>query len=243
MNLVRAMISCLTTHKSTTLTNFIAAIKNNFDLEGLLPRGRLFYKVRKGLMQIFGAMDQVIHKIPLRRPDLLKIISCFLIRNEFGFALATSLNYWAALRISELIRLQWSDVKVTLAFTVVIVRIAKNHLRPKFCSISHSIDVDSIPMRIAKFRSTSANSFSGKLFKFSRSSYNRAIKRACRSCSLPQGTSHSFRAGFITDASSIGIPNPTIALHTRHKSVQSLSDYNRPAATDLKKITEAMMTS
>ena len=77
LNLVRAMISCLTTHKSTTPSNYIAAIKNFFELQGILPRGLLFYKVRKGLMQIFGAMDQVIHKVPLRRPDLLQIISYF----------------------------------------------------------------------------------------------------------------------------------------------------------------------
>ena len=77
MNLVRAVISCLTTHESTTLSNFIAAIKNNFDLQGILPRGRLFYKARRGLMQIFGAIDEVIHKVPLRRPHLLQIISFF----------------------------------------------------------------------------------------------------------------------------------------------------------------------
>ena len=51
INLVRAMCSCLLTHKSTTLTNFIAAIKNNFELQGMLPRGLLYFKVRKGLMQ------------------------------------------------------------------------------------------------------------------------------------------------------------------------------------------------
>jgi integrase len=244
MNLVRAMISHLTTHKSTTLSNFIAAIKNNFDLQGILPRGRLFYKARRGLMQIFGAIDEVIHKVPLRRPHLLQIISYFLTNNEFGFALATCLNYWAALRISELLRLQWSDVKITHSFALVIVRVAKNHLRPKVCSISHnSVDKDSVPIRIAKYRSTSANSFSGKIFQFSRSTYDRAMKKACTSCGLPIGTSHSFRAGFITDASSIGIPNTTVALHTRHKSTLSLSDCNRPAATDLKKIAEAMMTS
>ena len=241
---MRAMISYLTTHKSTTLSNYIAAIKNFFELQGILPRGLLFYKVRKGLMQIFGAMDQVIHKVPLRRPDLLQIISCFFIRNEHGFALATCLNYWAALRISELLRLCWSDVKITHSFVLVIVRIAKNHLRPKHCTVSHnSVDEDSVPIRIAEHRASSAKSFSGKIFHFSRSTYNRAIKRACISCSLPKGTSHSFRAGFITDASSIGIPNPSIALHARHKSTLSLSAYNRPAATDLKKITEAMMTS
>ena len=79
---------------------------------------------------MFGiTIDEVIHKVPLRRGHLLILIRHFLNKRLFKFAFAITLNYWAALRISELLNLSWSDFKTVQLLSVVVVQKAKNHLR------------------------------------------------------------------------------------------------------------------
>ena len=238
------MVAYLRGHKLTTLTNFIAAAKKHFEHKGLLPRNLLFHNVKRGLFQTFGTIDEVIHKVPLRRVHLLILIQCFLSRRSFKFAFAVALNYWAALRVSELLNLSWSDFQASLVLSVVVVRKAKNHLRPKSSVISHSHALDSLPVLAAQHVTALHNqkSSSTKVFSFSRTSYNQAIKKACRATGLPIGTSHSFRAGFITDAFARGISATAVARHTRHKSTRSLSDCNLPDISDLKKLTSLMLS-
>ena len=235
------MVAYLRGHKFTTLSNFISAIKKNFEYEGILPRGVLFRNVRNGLSQIFSTIDATVHKVALRRKDLLILIAYFIEHKLHEFAFAVAVNYWAALPISELLRLEWGDFKAARSFCVILVRIAKNHLRPKFSVVSHSSDIDSLSLLAAKHFSSTRQT--KNIFSFSRSKYNKAIKTACRATNRPIGTSHSFRAGFITDAAALGIPDTIIAHHTRHSSTASLSDYKRLGVSDLQKLTASMATS
>ena len=147
--------------------------------------------------------------------------------------------------MSELMGLMWKDFKSTPLLSVVIVRRAKNHQLPKHSIISHGQEIDLLPILAAKHVSDQQQSknSSSKIFSFARNTCNQAIKRACRATGLPVGTSHSFRAGFMTDAFSQGVPATAIARHTRHKSIRSLSDHDLPDMSDLKKLTEKMMTS
>ena len=139
------MVAYLRGHKLTTLPNFIAAAKKNFEHQGLLPRNLLCHNVKRGLIQVFGTIDEVTHKVPLRRIHLLVLIACFLKRRRFKLAFAVALNYWAALRISELLNLTWADFKAKLTLTVIVVRKAKNHLRPKSSVIVHGHELDALP--------------------------------------------------------------------------------------------------
>ena len=238
------MIAYLRGHKLTTLTNFISAAKKHFEHRGILPRNLLCHNVKRGLHQIFGTIDEVIHKVPLRRGHLLILIRYFLNKRLFKFAFAITLNCWAALRISELLNLSWSDFKTVQLLSVVVVQKAKNHLRPKQSVVIHSYEVDSLPVLAVQYISALSKQVksSAKIFSFGRTSCNQAIKKACRATGLPIGTSHSFRAGFITDAFAQGISATAIARHTRHKSTRSLSDYNIPDISDLKKLTSLMLS-
>ena len=226
------MVAFVFSHKITTLPNFISAIKKNFEYQGVLPRGLLFFNVRKGLNQICCTFDTVIHKVPIRLKSLLRIISFFLSIGKTKFAFGVALNYWGALRISELLSLTWADLRFYSSYTAVIVRKAKNHKLPKISFVSHTEGVDSLVIRAAAVK-PNIISDSAKVFSFSRKTFNKAIKFACSSLQIPSGTSHSFRAGFITDASAAGIPDSMIALHTRHKSIQSLQSCELPSISDL----------
>jgi integrase len=154
------------------------------------------------------------------------------------FAFAIALNHWAALRTSELLRIRWSDLLFYIKSTAVVVRRAKNHSSPKISFVSHSSGVDNL-MSLASQVKPKDISVQGteKVFSFSRNTYNKAIKAACKSIGIPEGTSHSFRAGFITDASCNGIPDTMIALHARHKSIASLQSYKIPSISDLQATT------
>ena len=193
---------------------------------------------------MFGMIDETIHKVPLRRRHLVILISYFIRRRLYKWAFAIALNYWAALRISELLNLTWGDFRLTIKLASITVRKAKNHLRPKFSIVTHSTALDSLPILAAKHISvlTRRRNSSTKIFSFGRTVYNQAIKRACRATGLPIGTSHSFRAGFITDAFAQGVPATAIARHTRHKSIRSLSDYDLPDISDLQKSSDLMMS-
>ena len=239
------MVAYLRGHKLTTLSNFVAAAKKHFECQGILPRNLLHHNVKRGLTQVFGMIDEVIHKVPLRRTHLLILIAYFLKQRQFKLAFAVALNYWAALRISELLNLIWSDFKATLTLTVVIVRKAKNHLRPKSSIISHCQELDALPVLAAQHITVPSNKTrsSTKIFSFGRTHYNQAVKKACRATGLPIGTSHSFRAGFMTDAFAQGHSAQAIAHHTRHQSTKSLSDYNQPDVSDLQKLTVSMLSS
>jgi integrase len=237
------MVAYLRSHKITTLTNFVSAIKKHFELEGHLPRNILYVSVKRGLHQIFDVIDQTVHKNPVRRPALLRFIAYFISEDQIHFAFACSLNYWGALRISELLALRWRDLQFFTDCSAVIVRVAKNHSNPKASHVEHSVAVDCIPILAAKFKSSKY--FKGdnyKCFSFSRRTYNRAIKRVSALFRHPKATSHSFRAGFITDAAAAGISDPAIALHTRHRSIRSLVDYKGPAMADLRRTTRTMLT-
>ena len=97
--------------------------------------------------------------------------------------------------------------------------------------------IDNLVVRAAAVKTTNVSS-SAKVFSFSRKSCDDAIKAACSALQIPQGTSHSFRAGFMTDASAAGVPDSSIAQHTRHKSIVSLQSYKIPSISDLNVMTQ-----
>ena len=78
LDLCRLVAAYLRGHKLTTLANFVAAAKKHFECQGRLPRNLSCHNVRRGLTQIFGTIDEVIHKEPLRRSHLLRLLSYFL---------------------------------------------------------------------------------------------------------------------------------------------------------------------
>ena len=239
LNFCRLIVAHLRSHKFTTLSNFISAAKKNFEHQGRLPRNMSFRNVKRGLFQMFATIDATTHKVPLRRRHLLILVNYFILRELYGLAFAMSLNYWAALRISELLRLEWGDFKISDTFCLIVIRIAKNHLRPKCSVVTHSTEVDSLPLLANEH--LAAKPRKRKVFSFGRTHHDKAIKAACRANDLPIGTSHSFRAGFITDAAAIGMPDTVIAQHARHKSTVSLSDCERPGVSDLKSLTATMV--
>ena len=102
--------------------------------------------------------------------------------------------------------------------------------------MSHSDGIDDLMLRAVEVKFPHVPS-SAKVFSFSRKSYDDAMKAACTALQIPQGTSHSFRAGFITDASAAGASDTSIAQHTRHKSIVSLQSYKIPSISDLNVMT------
>ena len=164
LQLCIAMVSFVFDHKITTLPNFISAMKRHFQFQGILPRNLLCRKVQKGLFQIFGTFDVVVHKVPIRLKNLILLILFFLSQKKYMFAFAIALNCWAALRISELLRVRWSDLLFCVKSTAVVVRRAKNHSSPKISFVSHSSGVDNL-MSLALLLKLSLKTFQFKVPK------------------------------------------------------------------------------
>ena len=126
--------------------------------------------------------------------------------------------------------------------TVLLVGRSKNHQKPKPVFVSHAEDFNvSLPCLLNE--SLPFLPEQGRIFRFSRRTCNERIQDIGRRFGWPRASSHSFRAGFITDAFACGSSAAAIARHTRHKAEESLVVYDQPGAQDHASVCQCIQRS
>ena len=204
---------------------------------GELPRGRRFYRVRKGIMNLFGPMDGVIHKTPMRLRDLRRFWADgsreMLQLTAPNVLDSIILNYWGALRISELLFLSPDTVTVRGNTMVIKVVNAKNHLEPRFTVLTRMGEDPLCPVA-AMERVMTRNGGSRRLFRHGRARHNKVVRAIGEALGLGECTPHSLRAGFATDCDRAGIPARVVMRHGRWASEASLVSYAQPDLQDLR---------
>ena len=231
--LCRAAIAFCFTNKSTSLKNYISAIANLFVASGPLRRGFMFHRVKRNLMRFFAVIDNVQHKLPARLKHLVllaKIPSVF--RRRFFPAMIVT--YWAALRISELMRLVWEDLYFMPTGVRLTVQRAKNHAQPRHCFLpvlpaSHA---QVCPARHLLRLRDNKKSRAKKIFPFGSAAFRKYVTASMAAISDGHFTPHSFRAGFCTDAHAARLPSGMIDEHCRWASATSHRSYNHPDVQD-----------
>ena len=189
--------------------------------------------MKRNIVSFFSLIDKVIHKLPIRLKHLILIAlnSSISARKFFKAMLVT---YWAALRISEMLRLTWSDIEFRKDCICLTVTRGKNHVEPRHCilprlPVSHAAVC---PYRCLVRLRQAAKKKSKKLFVFSAKRFRDFINAAMAPIEDGHFTPHSLRAGFCTDAHASSLPAAQIDMHCRWSSASSYLSYYQPDVQD-----------
>jgi len=255
-----ALIICYClTHKITTLPAFISAIARYYEDNGWgeLPRKLLFQRVRRGVLNFYGHLNQSVPKAAITVNDLL-LFHSRLNHSSFSDArdwCAFLFAFFALLRVGEYTngRLQLRDVqfnafsdrvRLTIAFSktqcyLVIIDISARSdvLCPRRALINYLTLLPATahahprsPLFVistSDLRPLSDVSFIARL---------RALMSVCRpGVDTSAYAGHSFRRGGATTLFLAGVPETIIQLHGRWKSVayRAYFDANRNDAARL----------
>lgn len=231
-----SMAEYVVSHKSTSLTNFLSALKAHY---GPLAKGAAVRDMREQIARIYGPVDQKVSKNPCGEQPLsvifriARLLPHIFFSSEHRMLEAMGVQYAFALRISEVFRIRRSHVRSNDRATILTVIKAKNHRQPKHTIVSRDSPRGLLCGATAIDRACArAKRPTDFLFKFTPAQHNAFIKRTVlRWCGF-HATSHSLRAGWVTDAFRRGMPEQLMMLHGRWASVQGLRHYFVPTLED-----------
>jgi integrase len=232
--------------KPATLTRRAAAISVRHGEAGLAsptqdPRVRT---ILSGIRRTHGTAQ---HKAtPATIGDIRRMVA-HLPTNVSGRrdAALLLLGFAGALRRSEIVGLNWGDLRPREEGLEVLIRRSKTdqEAHGRRIAIPYGTDETTCPIhaihrwrddlihqRGPVFRSVNRHGDAG-IGRLSAAAVNLIIKRAAKSAGLdPVGYSgHSLRAGFATTAALNGATERQIANQTGHRSLETLREYIRPA--------------
>lgn len=235
---------------ASTISRVLTSISQAHKIAGHLSptRSPEVSEVFKGIRRDKGTAQK--RAKPLVLPDLKKVLCC--IRPSFLGRRDTALLIvgWAgALRRSELVALDCEDIDFVDQGMVLTIRKSKTDqeragykLGIPFAREDHYCPVKKLTLWLELARITAGPIFysigtAGKKFhaqiddpkRLSAKFVNAIIKKRIEQAGInPDGYSgHSLRAGFITSAAKMQVPEHMIQLHTRHRSSKVLRAYIR----------------
>jgi hypothetical protein len=238
-SLAMAIIDYTRTHKLTTLPSYISALANWFHQHALgdLPRDQLFYRVMKGLKNVFGLTDTTTPKAALTLHHLsiihahLDLFSFTDVRDWCSYVLA----FFCLLRIHEYISptLQQQHVKLHTWGVSITIPFSKTNLQPVKIRIVKRDDIFDPVYAVAHYLSMLEPAASSPRFPFFLSAPSRPhpltdkiflinLKHRIHHHLHLDSTKyagHSFRRGGTTALFLARVPETIIAAHGRWKSL------------------------
>lgn len=239
--LCAAMVFYARTHKITSLPQYISAVANwHHEHElGELPRERLYYRVQKGLGNVFGLSETVEPKAAITLEDLSNIYSR-LEHNSFAGArdwLCYIMAFFGLLRIHEYIgsSLKFSHVNlhswglgINIPFSKtslqpVCVRIVKRDANDIFDPVTAYLNyIAFIPVKLRHGNMPFVLHHNDRSAPLPDHIYVQTFKLRVKNClhkSPENYAGHSFRRGGTTALFLAGVPETVIAAHGRWKSL------------------------
>lgn len=198
-----------------------------------------------------GALKGLRRRQRTRRPRQSKAMTHemldLMLRNMPGGDLAVArsravvaVTWWGALRRSETVALNWSDVTFEPTGIRILIQHAKTDQEGQgvVLGLPRSGDSTCPATALAAWRDASGL-VEGPVFvavdrwdklgrrRLTAQSVALVLKRAAAAAGLDAAviSGHSGRRGFITEAAANGVPEQVIARHSRHRSMQTLRGY------------------
>jgi hypothetical protein len=242
-SLCECMILYAKNHKITTLPQFISAIANwhqEHEL-GELPRSRLFKRVQRGLLNVFGLTEENKPKAALTVEDLTVFYTKMLKSGEiFTFEgrrdwLCYIMAFFGLLRIHEYIgeKLKFEYVKVREWGLQIVVPFSKTNLRPVkvrlvkrndfLCPVkAYKNYIALVPIQLQHDKLPFVLADNSRSVPLSDKDYIRSLRSKVQKWlhKDPQHyAGHSFRRGGTTAMFIAGVPETVVAAHGRWKSL------------------------
>jgi hypothetical protein len=239
--LCAAIVFYVRTHKITTLPQYVSAVANwHHEHElGELPRDRLYYRVQKGLGNVFGLSETVEPKTAITLEDLSTLYTHMDINSFIGARdwLCYIMAFFGLLRIHEYIgtSLKFSHVKlhswgigVTIPFSKtnlqpVCVRIIKREAADIFDPVTAYLRyIAFIPVKLRHGNMPFILHQCDRSVPLPDHVYMQTFKLRVKNYlhkSPENYAGHSFRRGGTTALFLAGVPETVIAAHGRWKSL------------------------
>ena len=235
---------CAPDYNPRTLKRRLIALRQWHQLKGEKDPTKhpMVTKTMRGIARLHGVPRKQAHA--MRLADLDQIVKYLNLQDKpltIRNRALLLLGFFGAFRRSELIALQWENVRFEENGMIITVSRSKTDQTGEGmdCVIPFGNDVRCPVRALISWRSTSRQ-FTGPIFRrisktgnigaqaITPQYFNRLLRQIAKEAGIAQAdkmSSHSLRRGFATEASRLGASMPAIQRHGRWRSTKTVFEY------------------